>query len=244
MRWAAFSLRTPDDRPLIVDGTRGTQVAAMVRHAIHQSAKCLGLDAGLISELMGHGGDGRISVQPLPNVGYRHADGRIRRVLLVAPECVDGDAWRGVVSGLVGAALVAEAPGEAVGLLAPIAEPDPMLGRYRGEGRCLDERDPGGAAEVRQPAGPAASGALGAKAPSPRGHRGGARRAGGVRARVAASREHSPAVVPAPGAPRAVSVHAPQRRVDGPGPGPARAGRRRRVRARASGSGGRRIPRQ
>ena len=64
--------------------------------------------------------------------GYRHADGRIRWVLLVARECVDGDAWRGVVSRLPGAALVAEASGEAVGMLAPIAEPDPMLGRYRG----------------------------------------------------------------------------------------------------------------
>ena len=142
MRWAAFSLRTPDDRPLIVDGARGTQVAAMVRHAIHQSAKCSGLDAGLISELMGHGGDGRISVQPLPNVGYRHADGRIRRVLLVAPACVDGDAWRGVVSGLAGAALIAEASGEAVGMLTPLGLPDPMLGRYRGEGRCWTSATP------------------------------------------------------------------------------------------------------
>ena len=138
VRWAAFSLRTPDDRPLIVDGARGTEVAAMVRHAIHQAAKCLGLDAGLISELMGHGGDGRISVQPLPNVGYLHADGRIRRVLLVAPECVDGDAWRGVVSRLAGAALVSEASG----MLAPIAEPDPMLARYRGEGRCWTSATP------------------------------------------------------------------------------------------------------
>ena len=68
--------------------------------------------------------------------GYRHADGRIRRVLLVAPEWVDGDAWRGVVSRLAGAALVAEASGEAVGMLAPLGVPDPMLARYRGEGRC------------------------------------------------------------------------------------------------------------
>ena len=244
VRWAAFSLRTLDDRPLIVDGARGTQVAAMVRHAIHHAAKCAGLDAGLISELMGHGGDGRISVQPLPNVGYLHADGRIRRVLLVAPEWVAGDAWRGVVSRLPGAALVAEASGEAVGMLAPLPGPDPMLARYRGEGPVLDERDPGGAAGVRQPAGPAAPGALGAKASSPRGRCGGAPRAGGVLARVAASRERSPTLVPAPGAPLAVSVPAPQRRVDGPGPGPARAGRRRRVRARAPRPGGRRFPLQ
>ena len=56
------------------------------------------------------------------------ADGRIRRVLLVAPACVDGDAWRSVVSRLAGAAL--------------IAEPDPMLARYRGEGRCWTSATP------------------------------------------------------------------------------------------------------
>ena len=106
-----------------------------------------------------------------------------------------------------------------------------------GGGSVLDERDPGGAAGVRQPAGPAAPGALGAKAPSPRGGCGGAPRAGGVHARVAASRERSPAVVPSPGAPRALSVPAPQRRVDGPGPGAARARRGRRVRARSPRSG-------
>ena len=72
----------------------------------------------------------------------RTLDGRIRRVLLVAPECVDGDAWRGVVSGLAGAALVAEASGEAVGMLAPLGVPDPMLARYRGEGRCWTSMTP------------------------------------------------------------------------------------------------------
>ena len=142
VRWAAFSLRTPADGRLVVDGARTVEVAAMVRHAIGCAAKSAGLGKGAISELMGHGGDGRISAQPLPNVGYRHADGRIRRVLLVAPECVDEDVWRSVVSGLAGAALVAEAPGEAVGMLAPIAEPDPMLVRYRGEGRCWTSATP------------------------------------------------------------------------------------------------------
>ena len=91
---------------------------------------------------MGHGGEGRISVQPLPNVGYRHADGRIRRVLLVAPECVDEDVWRSVVSRLPGAPLIAEASGEAVSMLAPLAGPDPMLARYRGEGRWWPSATP------------------------------------------------------------------------------------------------------
>ena len=135
VRWAAFSLRAPDDRPLIVRGAHMIEVAAMVRHAIGRAAKCAGLEKTVISELMGHGGDGRISAQPLPNVGYRHADGRIRRVLLVAPECVGEDVWRSVVSRLPGTALVAEASGEAFGMLAPLVLPDPMLARYRGTGR-------------------------------------------------------------------------------------------------------------
>ena len=142
VRWVAYALRTLDDRALIFDGTRGVQVAAMVRHAVHRAAKDASLGTRVISELMGHGGDGRISVQPLPNVGYRHADGRIRRVLLVAPESVDEDVWRSVVSRLAGASLVAEAGGETVGMLAPIAEPDPMLARYRGEGRCWTSATP------------------------------------------------------------------------------------------------------
>ena len=142
VRWAAYALRTRDDRALLFDGRRGCEVAAMVRHAVHLAAKDAGLERRLISELMGHGGDGRIEAQPFPNVGYRHADGRIRRVLVVAPWIVDEDAWRSVVSRLAGASLVAEAGGETVGMLAPIAEPDPMLARYRGEGRCWTSATP------------------------------------------------------------------------------------------------------
>ena len=56
--------------------------------------------------------------------------------------CVDEDAWRSVVSRLAGAPLVEEAGGETVGMLAPIAEPDPMLARYRGEGRCWTSATP------------------------------------------------------------------------------------------------------
>ena len=142
LRWAAFSLRTPDDRPLIAGGTRIIEVAAMVRHAIGDAAKGAGLGVDVISELMGHGRDGRILTQPLPSVGYRHADGRIRRVLLVAPECVDEDAWRGVVSRLPGALLVREASGEAFGMLAPLPDTDPMLARYRGTGRSWTSATP------------------------------------------------------------------------------------------------------
>ena len=243
VRWAAFTLRTPADGRLVVDGARTVEVAAMVRHAIGCAAQSAGLGKGAISELMGHGGDGRISVQPLPNVGYQHADGRI------PPGAARG-------AGVRRRGRVAERGVAAAGRgarRAGVRRGGRHAGADRGArsdarpvpwgGAVLDERDPGGAAGVRQRAGPGASGALGAKAPSPRGGCGGAPRAGGVLARVVASREHSPAVVPAPGAPLAVSVPAPHRRVGGPGPGAARTRRGRRVRARASGSGARGIPR-
>ena len=108
VRCAAFALRTTDDRPFSLEGTRAVEVAAMVRHAIGRAARSAGLDAALVGELMGHGGEHRIRVAPLPTVGHRHADGCIRRVMLTAPLGVPGDAWTDVLTRLAGAALVRE----------------------------------------------------------------------------------------------------------------------------------------
>ena len=99
VRCAGFALRTADDRPLALEGTRAVEVAAMVRHAIGRAARAAGLDSRLVSELMGHGGEHRIRVAPLPTVGHRHADGWIRRVMLTAPmgvprRCVEPTWWR------------------------------------------------------------------------------------------------------------------------------------------------------
>ena len=133
VRWAAFALRTPDDRPLGLEGTRAVEVAAMVRHAIGRAARSAGLDAGLVTELMGHGGENRIRVAPLPTVGHRHADGCIRRVMLTAPLGVPGDAWSDVVARLAGAALVREHARGAAGVLAPLGATDAVLRRFRAE---------------------------------------------------------------------------------------------------------------
>ena len=82
---------------------------------------------------MGHGGARRIRVQPLPNIGYRYADGHIRRVMLTSPESVGEDVWLDVVARLIGAELIPAGGREPVGTLAPIRDVDPILARYCGE---------------------------------------------------------------------------------------------------------------
>ena len=135
VRCAAFALRTGDDRPLGTEGTRAFEVAAMVRHAVGGAARAAGLDPSVISELMGHGGENRIRVQPLPTVGHRHADGRVRRVMLTAPRGVPGDVWADVVARLAGAPLVGEGARALTGMLAPLDPGDVLLRRFRAESR-------------------------------------------------------------------------------------------------------------
>ena len=142
VRYRAFALLGTDGRPLGVEGTRAMVVAAMVRHAIGRAARRAGLGPGVVSELMGHGGEGRMAIHPLPNTGHRHADGRIRRVMLTAPECVDEAVWVDVVSRLAGAALCAERGGEPGGELAPLEGADPLVERVAGESRVWTTATP------------------------------------------------------------------------------------------------------
>ena len=142
VRYRAFALLGTDGRPLGVEGTRAMEVAAMIRHALGRAARRAGLDPAVLSELMGHGGDGRIAIHPLPNAGHRHADGRIRRVMLTAPECVDEAVWVDVLSRLAGAALCPERADEPGGELAPLAGADPLVGRVAGESRVWTTATP------------------------------------------------------------------------------------------------------
>ena len=133
IRCEAFALRDMDERPLSFEGTRAMEVAAMTRHAIGDAAKRAGLAREAVSELMGHGGGRRIRVHPLPNVGHEHADGRIRRVMLTAPESVEEDDWLDVLHRLIGAELIPEGRMEPIGTLAPVSGRDPILAMYYGE---------------------------------------------------------------------------------------------------------------
>ncbi len=133
VRFEGFLLRDANGGPLAVEGTRAMEVAAMVRHAVGSAARRAGLADAIVSELMGHGGASRIRIQPLPNIGYSHADGRIRRVMLTVPQSVDEDDWLDVVARLTRAELTPPGLREPVGTLAPIKGVDPILARYCGE---------------------------------------------------------------------------------------------------------------
>lgn len=135
IRFEAFSLRSPDDRPWSMEGARGSEVAAMVRHAIGNTARRAGLPNRIVSELMGHGGDSRIHVQPLPNVGHLYADGRIRRVMLCAPASIEGRHWEAVIHRLRGAELVPHGEHEPVAVLTAVAADDKLISRFTGTSR-------------------------------------------------------------------------------------------------------------
>ena len=107
-----------------------------VRHAIGRAARRAGLDAHIICELMGHGADETcFRVQPLPSVGSRRGDGRIRRVMLVAGEGVDAADWSDVLVRLLGVALAPEPARAPVAMLAPLAGRDPVVARFLGVAR-------------------------------------------------------------------------------------------------------------
>lgn len=142
VRCEAFALLGTDGRPLAVEGTRAMEVAAMVRHAIGRAARRAGVEEEVVSELMGHGGDARIAIHPLPNAGHRHADGQIRRVVLTAPERVDEVVWVDVLTRLAGEALSPERESDPGGVLVPLGSPDPMVGQVLGESRVWTTATP------------------------------------------------------------------------------------------------------
>ena len=74
-------------------------------------------------------------VQPLPNVGYPRADGRIRRVMLVAGDGVSEADWSDVATRLRGAPLVVDRARIPVAMLAPLPAADRVVARFLGKGR-------------------------------------------------------------------------------------------------------------
>lgn len=93
-------------------------VAAWLRHAAHERAKAMKLDAAFIERFIcGHGDSAetkndRFSYLPLPTIAPKGRDGRIRRVLLAEPFGGGGGKAQGVARRLAGASLVEDGTGE------------------------------------------------------------------------------------------------------------------------------------
>ncbi|TCO79635.1 CRISPR-associated protein Csb2 [Plasticicumulans lactativorans] len=125
--YAAFMLRTPRDEPWSLEGTDGMRLSAMVRHAIQRAAETAGLPAAAIRAAMGHAGAARLQVYPVPNVGHYQADGRLRRVLVVARGHLSPEWWRPIVQRLELAWLFALGVPEPVAMLVPAPADDRVL---------------------------------------------------------------------------------------------------------------------
>ena len=133
IRYKSFALKDLENRSLAFVGTRTMDVASTVRRAVGDAARRAGLASETVSELIGHRGGRRIRVQPLPNVGYGHADGRIRRVMLTAHESVGEEIWRDLISRLLWAELIPDCQKDPIGMLAPIIGNDPICSKFCGE---------------------------------------------------------------------------------------------------------------
>ncbi len=106
---ALLSLRLPDGVSDCSAPWEYTMiVAAWLRHAAAEALREEGFARELIdSFVLGHppeGGDAsfRLSFSPLPSIGHKHADGRIRRVMIVEPPGSSGEVCRLLGQKLVG----------------------------------------------------------------------------------------------------------------------------------------------
>ena len=132
----SFALRNIENQTLAINGTRTVDVTTMVRKALSNAARNAGLATEEVAEITGYCGSRRIRIHPLPNVGHKFADGRIRRVMLTADESFDQEIWQDIVlSRLSGEYLVPEGENDPIGLLTSIEESDTILFKYCGEGK-------------------------------------------------------------------------------------------------------------
>ncbi|HXF52811.1 MAG TPA: type I-U CRISPR-associated protein Csb2 [Hyphomicrobiaceae bacterium] len=114
----AFSLVDNDGAYRSFDPREAIKVAAWLRHAAHERAKAMKLDADFIERFVcGHGENAeakndRFSYLPLPTIAPKGRDGRIRRVLLAEPLGGGGGKAQGIARRLAGASLYAEGQDE------------------------------------------------------------------------------------------------------------------------------------
>lgn len=134
----AFALVDADGTYRSFDPRRAIEVAAWLRHAAHQRAQGMKLDADFVERFVcGHGEDAstkndRFSYLPLPTIPFKGRDGRIRRVLVVEPFGGGGGKAQAVARRLSGASLIEEDTGEVMADLRALSDPssDALIGRW------------------------------------------------------------------------------------------------------------------
>lgn len=146
----AFLLVDADGQPRSIDPRRAIEVAAWLRHATHDRAKAIRLDATFVERFVcGHGDDDqakrdRFSYLAIPSLPLKGRDGRIRRVSLAEPFEGGDERARELARRLSGAPLVAEETGEIRAYLRPIEslEGDSVLRRYLRRARTWGSATP------------------------------------------------------------------------------------------------------
>ncbi len=143
----AYTLETIEDgRPYSVCWEDAMEVSGQLRHATSEALRSEGAGEGFLRVYaLGHGEgkerDRRLSYVPLPSIGHRYVDGRIRRVLVVGPQGPWDSRVKSLGPLLEGARLaVPGAPAHA--FLAQAATDDPVLRRYVGPGRTWSSVTP------------------------------------------------------------------------------------------------------
>ena len=126
---------------------RGLELAAMLRHAIHQTALRAGFSKEDVSAIMGHAAGGRIHAVPVPNVAHHWADGHMRRVMLIGPPDVRDSIWGALTRRIAAATLVPDHQPEGDPLLLePLAgaaiEGDRVLQRFVAPSRLWTSATP------------------------------------------------------------------------------------------------------
>jgi len=113
-------------------------VAAWVRHAALEAIKREAKWEGAGEYVSGHVENGdrnrRLSYVPLPSVGHRHTDGKIRRVAILEPSGEAGEVVDFLQRTLVGAELLDD-KGVARCQLAPLRESGPGVSSYWAESK-------------------------------------------------------------------------------------------------------------
>jgi CRISPR-associated protein Csb2 len=143
----AYSLqRLEDGRPYSVCWEDGMEVSAQLRHAASETLRSCAVDESFLRVYaLGHGKgsdrDRRLSYVPLPSVGHRYVDGRVRRALVVGPRGSWDPRTKGLGSILEGARL-SPPNGPPESCIVPIPPDDPVLRRYVGPSRVWSSVTP------------------------------------------------------------------------------------------------------